>query len=392
MVPGPDGQAAVGTDVGALRLWDPAADPRGTGPTTLGTWAGGINTLAATEDGYLTGGNDGAVVAWTAAAGGAAPRVVARMDGASYGVRVSPDGERALAAGDGGVIERDLTTGRTRTIAAGSFFDAAFDTVPGGVFTTAADGRLLRWRPGAAQGEPVPIPGTAQILDASPDGRLLGVGTGQGLVVLRLGEEPEVAFSAPFEGGVNSVAFGPGGLVAAAGGDGSVRVLDASGSVLARMTGHEGPVAGITFLQRDLVVSVGVNGSARAWAWADGREPRLQSEPLPETGGVSFLPQGRIAVVAGDGSARAWTPPAPTAREVLSADAAGAAAAAVSIDGRLIATAGPDGTLIVRNADGGQARHLAARKLPKRSRVDPGWSQCRRGPPGRRGRRGRDRL
>jgi WD40 repeat protein len=364
VMPGPDGQAAVGADGGALRLWDPAADPRGASAATLGTWPGGINTMVRTEDGYLTGGNDGAVVAWPASTGGAAPRVVARMGGGVYSVRVAPDGERILAAGDGGVIERDLATGRTRTIASGGFFGAEFDVLPGVVYTTGPDGRLLRWRPGAAQGEQVTIPGTAQIMGASPDGRLLGVGTGQGLVMLRLGEEPRVVFSAPFEGGVNSAAFGPAGLVAAAGGDGSVRVLDASGEVLARMTGHEGPVAGVSFLGRDRVVSVGVDGSARTWAWADGREPRLQSEPLPESGGVAFLPQGRVAVVAGDGSARAWTPPASTARELLPTDAAGAAAAAVSDNGRLIATGAPDGTLLVREPGGARVGTWALGNLP----------------------------
>ncbi len=348
----PNGQAAVGTDGGVFRLWDPAKDPRGTSATKQGTWPGGINTIARSDDGFLTGGNDGAVVAWPPAGGRAAPHVVAKMDGSVYSVRLSPDGKRILATGDKAVIAHDLATGRTRTLARGSFFEVAFDTVPGGFFTTDPEGKLLRWAPGATQGEPVTIPGSAQVMGASPDGRLLGVGTGQGLVVLRLGPEPRIVFSDSFEGGVNSVAFGPGGLIAAAGGDGSVRVVDASGQVLARMTGHQGPVAGVTFLGRDRVVSVGVNGSARAWAWEDGREPRLPSGALPGSGGVAFLPQGRVAVVAADGSARAWTPPAAAAPELLPADTDGMFAAAVSPDGRLIATAPPDGRLVVRDVTG----------------------------------------
>ena len=118
------------------------------------------------------------------------------------------------------------------------------------------------------------------------------------------------------------------------------------------MTGHEGPVAGVTFLGRDRVVSVGVDGSARAWAWADGREPRLTTEPLPSDGGVAFLPGDRVAVIAADGSAQAWAPPATTARGLLPAYTEGMFSAAVSPDGRLIATAAADGTLLVRDVTG----------------------------------------
>jgi WD40 repeat protein len=351
VIPSGDGRAVVATEGGELLLWDPARDARGASPESFGTYAGGITAVARTNDGYVTSGNDGAVVAWPSLPGGADPRVVARSEGAVAGMQVSPDGRSVLTSGDAGVFVHDLDTGRTRSVATGAFFDAAFDIEPGVVLTNGADGRLLRWRPGAAEGEPIAIPGTAQNLTTSADRRLLGVGTGQGLVVMRLGKEPEVVFSAPFDGGVNGVAFGPGGLIAAAGGDGSVRVLDASGAVLSRMTGHKGPVGAVAFLGRDRVVSAETD--VRAWAWLDGREPRLAAESLPDsTGGVAFLPQGRIAVVGGDGSVRAWAPPAPTARALLPADPAGAISAAVSGDGRRVATAGPDGNLVVREAGG----------------------------------------
>ena len=347
-----DGRVVVGTDGGALRAWDPTADPRGSASEPLGVYAGGVNMVVGTRDGYLTGGNDGAIVAWPRAAGGGGPREVARSKGSVYRLRVSPDGRRVVTSGDGGVFEHDLTTGATRTIAAGLYFDVAFDALSGGVFTTAPDGRLLRWRAGAREGTPISIPGTAQVMGTSADGRRLGVGTGQGLAVLALGEQPRVLFSAAFQGGANGVSFGPGGLVAAACGDGSVRVFDSAGGLQSRMTGHKGPVADVTFLGRDRVVSTGVDGGTRAWAWAAGREPRLESGPMPAVGGVTFVNQETVDVVGADGSARAWTPPARTARTLLPADPGGASPAAVSRDGALVATTSPDGMLVARNARG----------------------------------------
>ena len=293
------------------------------------------------------------------------------MDGSVYSVRLSPDGKRILATGDKAVIAHDLVTGRTQTLARGSFFEVAFDVVPGGFFTTDPEGKLLRWAPGAAQGEPVTIPGSAQVMGASPDGRLLGSGRARAWWSCGWARSRRSSSRTRSEGGVNSVAFGPGGLIAAAGGDGSVRVVDASGQVLARMTGHQGPVAGVTFLGRGHVVSVGVNGSARAWAWEDGREPRLPSGALPSSGGVAFLPQGRVAVIAADGSARAWTPPAAAAPELLPADTDGMHAAAVSPDGRLVATAPPDGTLVVRDVTGRRIGSWQLGGVPGHARLDP---------------------
>ena len=40
--PAPGGRLAVGGQSGALQLWDPAADPRGASPETVGTWPEGI--------------------------------------------------------------------------------------------------------------------------------------------------------------------------------------------------------------------------------------------------------------------------------------------------------------------------------------------------------------
>jgi WD40 repeat protein len=199
----------------------------------------------------------------------------------------------------------------------------------------------------------VSIPGTAQVLGTSPDGKTLGVGTGQGLVVLSLGGQPRILFSKAFEGGVNGVAFGPGGLIAAAGGDASVRVLDRDGTLLSRMTGHAGPVADVTFLGRDRVVTTGVDGSTRAWAWEYGYAPAVHSSPLPEVGGVAFVVD-KVNIVAGDGSTSLWTPPSATAESQLPALPAGAATAAVSGDGRLIATAATDGSMVVRDRSGNQ--------------------------------------
>jgi WD40 repeat protein len=177
-------------------------------------------------------------------------------------------------------------------------------------------------------------------------------------VILELGEKPRILFSKSWNAGVNGVAFGPEGLIAAAGGDGSVRVLDQDGTVLARMTGHEGPVADVTFLGRDLVVSTGVDGSTRAWAWAQAAEPTLQAAPLPSTGGVAFVP-GNVGIVAADGSASTWKPSDPTARPLLPADPGGADQAAISPDGRFVATTSPDGILLVRDRSGAQVGRWA---------------------------------
>ena len=207
-------------------------------------------------------------------------------------LRVSPDGRRVLTAGDGGVFEHDLATGRRRTITSGFAEDAIYAGAAGGVFANDEDGSLLRFGPGDAGGRQVAVPGTVQSLGVSADGRMLAVGTAEGLVVLRLGGTPKIVFSSRFPAGITSVVVRPDGLIAASGGDGSVRVMDSSGAVVSRMTGHAGVATDVAFLGPDRVASTG-DSTARVWAWRDGQEPRLAGRGAAGIDRRRGVPAGR---------------------------------------------------------------------------------------------------
>lgn len=350
---GADGGAVVvASESGQLRRWDPVADPRGSSPTLIGRWDGGINAVAGVPGGFVTGGADGAVVRWGESSS-VAPLVVAKVPGAINDLGSSPDGRRVVVAGDEGLWDIDLTTGRRRLISAGPFYDATFDPLSGGYLSTApTQTSLQRWRPGVREPETLSISGGAQSLTLSPDGRLLAVAASDGVHVLRMGPRPRAIFVEEMEGGANGVSFAPGGRhLVVAGGDGRVLVLTIGGDVLIHMNGHEGSVGDVVATGASRVVSVANDGTARSWDWATGLDRELRGH-APARGGAVFGPDARVTITEADGSSSIWDPGRDSVRRLL--PPVGEAAAATAVADRSAIVAAADGRIVVRAASGAE--------------------------------------
>ncbi|MCS0603578.1 XRE family transcriptional regulator [Streptomyces sp. LP11] len=166
---------------------------------------------------------------------------------------------------------------------------------------------------------------------------------------------------------VEAVAYAPGGrLVATAGDDGAVRLVDTTDPGRARQvaafSGHTGPVRGLAFSPSGkLLASAGADGTLRLWdphgapraaGRAVGTAAALPGSTVPPAlVSVAFSPDGATVAAAGaDGAVRIWrTAHADGAPVVVLADRPGELRAlAFAPDGRRLAAAGPAGTALWR--------------------------------------------
>jgi WD40 repeat protein len=265
----------------------------------------------------------------------------------------SPDGPRVAVGHDKSIILRDATGGKeSRTLVnelSGSVECLAFS----------ADGRRLA----AAGGSPLNAVGfrdyTIQIREVAT-GRLLHVGAGH-------------------QGPVHDMAFSPAGpgaaddLLATAGDDQTVQVWELgpprtgkdlpegrwAGRRLFTLRGHTQAVRSVAFSRdRKRLVSVSWDGSRRLgevkfWDVGTGQEILTLAQP---GGAVAFSPDGRfLAVASADGTMVVWDG-TPT-RELRTYRDAGPSVA-LSPDGQLLATAGQGETIKVWDLKTGHFRTL----------------------------------
>jgi len=155
-------------------------------------------------------------------------------------------------------------------------------------------------------------------------------------------------------------AFSPDGkLIVTAGMDHSARVWDAvSGRLLATLSGHSGPVNDAGFSpDGKSVVTASDDGTARVWDAVSGRLLATLSGPNVEVRKATFSPDGKRIVTNGaDNAARVWDAETGQLRATLSGHARVVYDAAFSPDGQRIVTASDDGTARVWEADSGASR------------------------------------
>jgi RNA polymerase sigma factor (sigma-70 family) len=253
------------------------------------------------DAGTLTTSPDGKVVAiWTGAnsrklylwdwQGGVEPRELKVPRRELNALAFSPDGKALLACGDRQlfVYEWDVTTGDLRnqiefrdditpaglaispdgqTIAVTDMGNQRGKNFSGGVLVLErGTGKLVR---------ELPTPGAqATHVVFSPDGRWLAVVGGVGVHVWdwRTGEEV-AACSAGHQGGIVEIATAPGGLIATASDDHTVRIWDAATGIERRQLPHRNWVRAVAVSPdgRSLVSS-SLDDLVRLWDLKEGKE------------------------------------------------------------------------------------------------------------------------
>jgi WD40 repeat protein len=311
-----------------IRVWDVAS---GQEVSPRGGHEDAILSVAYSPDGKLltTAGRDNTVRLWDAATGRERTSLIGHQKRVSI-VRFSPDGT-SLASGsnDGTIRLWDVATGQERRRFEGLKYVAK-------CLAFSPDGKLL----------------------AGPGPRLWNVATGKLLRQFPAGKVPP-----------HCLAFSPDGkILATAGGqmvylppidtDNNIHLWDvATGKELRQLTGHRLGVTSLAFSPDGRQLASGGRGTTvRIWEVASGKE-RRRFEGNSD-GEVAFAPDGKM--VASSTTHRSvitlWDVATGQARREIDGHRAGVFALAFRPDGRALASASQDGTVLVWDMAGRAAR------------------------------------
>jgi len=285
-------------------------------------------------------------------------------------VAVSPDGKwLATAAADNSIKLWDLATGQAAKTLAGHTAPVTgvrFLANSAKLVSTSADKSLRVWNvaDGAAAGR-IDTPNALQALTLVGDGSLVATGGADNFI--RIWKTPAAAAQAlaGLPAPATVLAVSPDKkLLAIAGAEGPIQLVDlATGQVAKTLAGHAGAVTSLAFQANGAkLASAGADKTVRIWDVAAGQVVvKLESGvAAPET--VALHPGGNQAASGyADGTLAIWKLDAAAPRPLPGpgeggTDEAAATVAAVSRDGKLLASAGLAGgkpAILVRDLAAG---------------------------------------
>ena len=292
-------------------------------------------------------------------------------------IAASADGKwLATAAADNSIKLWDLATGQpARSLAGHTAAVSALRFSPDGtkLFSGSLDKSIRVWQ--VADGAPVGRIDTPQPVQALA---VLGAGeriaSGGGDNNIRVWTSPAGAAKslAGLTGAATAAALTPDKkLLAVATAEGPIQIFDlATGQVAKTLSGHAGAVTGLRFQANSArLVSGGADKTLRVWDVASGQGiVNIEGFAAPVES-VALHPNGNQAASGGaDGLVVTWKLDVPAARALGAADEAPATVAAVSRDGKWLATAGLAGgkpAILVRDiASGAIAKTLLGHEAP----------------------------
>ncbi len=346
----PDGGIlATAGDDGTVKLWNLEAPDRGTLLRTLRGHVGSVQDVAFSPDGatLVTAGEDGTVRIWDPSSE-APGRVVSKQLEAVNDVTYSQDGRRVATAGqDGTARVVDPVTGRELVTAdpgTGAVTGVAFDPTGSSLALATADGAPAVWD--VTSVAPPGHTGSVYSVAFSPEGDRLATASSDGTAAIwdRAGTEQLVLTG--HDGEVNSVVFGPAGVVVTASDDATAKQWDAvSGREVRTFAGHKDSIYDVA-LNRDttLLATASQDGTARIWDLATGAGARPPIDTGMPLNGVAFSPDGRRLATAGDDGTMVWDIVSGDGRKMTPGSLEGAAQrVAFSPDGTLLAATTGDG-------------------------------------------------
>jgi WD40 repeat protein len=282
-------------------------------------------------------------------------RTVRGHDGRVQACRFTSDGATVVTAGgDGtvrlsrssdGVLVRQLTGHGTRVL------DCAVAPDRHTIASVDADGGVRIWDAdsGAARAVHSGSYGRVWTCAFSPDSLLLATGADDGAVRLWRASDGAPVRSLPGHSGkVYDLAFSAdGSLLASAGADHVIRIWDPTSGVQVRaLEGHSWEVWSCAFARDGRLYSADGEGDIRAWDPSTGRPLFHVAGNTDAIWDCVFSPDGQWLAAAGNADARLWETNTGRLGHIL-AHPDWVAGVRFSRDGKLIATLGGEGTVVL---------------------------------------------